>query len=185
MYDIFLASMYLKCNENFRNYEIAIHVIFLKTFFFLFYQESIADFQDGVIVHFFINLIATNYCLDNQFLRLKIFQGRFVTIQERIPSNFAQKFQTQSVKPCTTIQADNFFAFCFKNEILLRKNKLIQTSESCKNTQSYESAGSGEAICHSPLPDWIADAGELVLGADMGAPQDSRKGILAINSNSN
>ena len=39
--------------------------------------------------------------------------------------------------------------------------------------------------CHSPLPDWIADAGELVLGADMGAPQDSRKGISAINSNSN
>ena len=39
--------------------------------------------------------------------------------------------------------------------------------------------------CHSPLPDWIADAGELVLGADMGAPQDSRKGILVINSNSN
>ena len=43
----------------------------------------------------------------------------------------------------------------------------------------------GKFICHSPLPDWIADAGELVLGADMGAPQDSRKGILAINSNSN
>ena len=39
--------------------------------------------------------------------------------------------------------------------------------------------------CHSPLPDWIADAGELALGVDMGAPQDSRKGILAINSNSN
>ena len=73
---------------------------------------------------FFINLIATNYCLDNQFLRLKIFQGRFVTIQERIPSNFAQKFQTQSVKPCTTIQADNCFALCFKNEILLRKTNL-------------------------------------------------------------
>ena len=124
MYDIFLASMYLKCNENFRNYEIAIHVIFLKIIIFLFYQESIADFQDGVIVHFFINLIATNYCLDNQFLRLKIFQGRFVTIQERIPSNFAQKFQTQSVKPCTTIQADNCFALCFKNEILLRKTNL-------------------------------------------------------------
>ena len=41
------------------------------------------------------------------------------------------------------------------------------------------------AHCHSPLPDWIADAGELALGVDMGAPQDSRKGILAINSNSN
>ena len=40
-------------------------------------------------------------------------------------------------------------------------------------------------MCHSPLPDWIAVAGELALGADMGAPQDSRKGILAINSNSN
>ena len=39
--------------------------------------------------------------------------------------------------------------------------------------------------CHSPLPDWIADAGELALGVDMGAPQDSRRGILAINSNSN
>ena len=39
--------------------------------------------------------------------------------------------------------------------------------------------------CHSPLPVWIADAGELALGADMGAPQDSRKGVLAINSNSN
>ena len=40
-------------------------------------------------------------------------------------------------------------------------------------------------LCHSPLPDWIADAGELALGVDMGAPQDSRRGILAINSNSN
>ena len=44
---------------------------------------------------------------------------------------------------------------------------------------------SWESPCHSPLPDWIADAGELALGVDMGAPQDSRKGILAINSNSN
>ena len=39
--------------------------------------------------------------------------------------------------------------------------------------------------CHSPLPDWIADAGQLAWGVDMGAPQDSRRGILAINSNSN
>ena len=39
--------------------------------------------------------------------------------------------------------------------------------------------------CHSPLPDWIVDAGELVLGVDTGAPQDSRRGILVINSNSN
>ena len=42
-----------------------------------------------------------------------------------------------------------------------------------------------EDWCHSPLPDWIADAGELVLGVDMGAPQDSRRDILVINSNSN
>ena len=46
-------------------------------------------------------------------------------------------------------------------------------------------AGNAHNPCHSPLPDWIADAGELVLGVDMGAPQDSRRGILVINSNSN
>ena len=61
-----------------------------------------------------------------------------------------------------------------KREYDWNKSVYAQVKSSCSN-----------AYCHSPLPDWIADAGELVLGVDMGAPQDSRRGILAINSNSN
>ena len=51
--------------------------------------------------------------------------------------------------------------------------------------KSCRKSKTDQVMCHSPLPDWIADAGELALGVDMGAPQDSRRGILAINSNSN
>ena len=38
--------------------------------------------------------------------------------------------------------------------------------------------------CHSPLPDWIADAGELDMGVGTAVQQNSRKGILDITSNS-
>ena len=32
--------------------------------------------------------------------------------------------------------------------------------------------------CHSPLPDWIADVGELAMAAGMAVRQNSQKGTL-------
>ena len=67
-----------------------------------------------------------------------------------------------------------------------RRAQVLQAEKSPKEKiQKPKNPPTNYITCHSPLPDWIADAGELALGVDMGAPQDSRRGILAINSNSN